>query len=131
MGICGSDISAYKGLNPLVEYPTVIGHEIAGEVVSVPDNNRGIKPGDKVILEPCKYYSECYPCRIGKTNCCENLKVIGVHVDGGMSEYYSHDLYLTYFNPSCLFRWLYSNKKLLEITLGLFFSILIYFLILA
>ena len=62
----------------------------------MPDNSRGIKLGEKVILEPCKYCGECYPCRIGKTNCCENLKVIGVHVDGGMSEYYSHDLHLTH-----------------------------------
>jgi len=99
MGICGSDISAYKGLSPLVEYPVVIGHEIAGEVISVPENNRGIKVGDRVILEPYKYCGKCYPCRIGKTNCCENLKVIGVHVDGGMSEYYSHDLHLTHKVP--------------------------------
>jgi 2-desacetyl-2-hydroxyethyl bacteriochlorophyllide A dehydrogenase len=91
MGICGSDISAYRGANPLVKYPLVLGHEIAGVVIRIPENEKEIKVGDRVVLEPYKYCGNCYPCKIGRNNCCENLDVIGVHVDGGMSEYYSHD----------------------------------------
>ncbi len=89
-GVCGSDIGAYRGLNPLVTYPRIIGHEIAGEIVEIGKNNNGFKDGDHVILDPYKYCRECYPCSIGRTNCCENLKVIGVHIDGGMQEYIAY-----------------------------------------
>ena len=89
-GICGSDIGAYRGVNPLVTYPRIIGHEIAGEIVEIGDNPRDLKSGDHVILDPYLYCGKCYPCTIGRTNCCENLNVIGVHVDGGMQEYVSY-----------------------------------------
>lgn len=90
-GICGSDIGAFRGTNPLVSYPRVIGHEIAGEVIYIPDDNkRGLKAGDHVIVDPYLYCGSCYPCSIGRTNCCMNLKVLGVHVEGGMAEYFTH-----------------------------------------
>ena len=90
-GICGSDIGAFRGTNGLVSYPRIIGHEIAGEVISIPENNKnGIKPGDRVIFDPYLYCGHCYPCSIGRTNCCVDLKVLGVHVDGGMAEYFCH-----------------------------------------
>ncbi|WP_168122387.1 alcohol dehydrogenase catalytic domain-containing protein [Paenibacillus sp. HB172176] len=89
-GICGSDISAFRGMNPLVSYPRTIGHEIAGEVISIPPNAQGIQPGDKVIVDPYLYCGKCYPCSLNRTNCCEHLQVLGVHVDGGMSEYFCH-----------------------------------------
>ena len=86
-GICGSDIGAFRGTNGLVSYPRIIGHEIAGEVISIPENNKnGIKPGDRVIVDPYLYCGHCYPCSIGRTNCCVDLKVLGVHVDGGMAD---------------------------------------------
>lgn len=90
-GICGSDIGAFRGTNGLVSYPRIIGHEIAGDVISIPENNKnGIKPGDRVIVDPYLYCGHCYPCSIGRTNCCVDLKVLGVHVDGGMAEYFCH-----------------------------------------
>lgn len=90
-GICGSDIGAFRGTNGLVSYPRVIGHEIAGEVISIPeDNPRGIKVGDHVIVDPYLFCGHCYPCSIGRTNCCDDLKVLGVHVEGGMAEYFTH-----------------------------------------
>ncbi len=88
--ICGSDVGAFRGTNVLVQYPIILGHEIAGEVVSIGDNPKGIKVGDKVVLDPYIYCGKCYPCSIGRTNCCENLNVLGVHVDGGMVELFSH-----------------------------------------
>lgn len=91
-GICGSDIGAFRGKNQLVSYPRIIGHEIAGEVISTPEESVFIKNGDKVIVDPYLYCGTCYPCGIGRTNCCENLKVLGVHVDGGMAEYFSHPI---------------------------------------
>lgn len=88
--ICGSDVGAYRGTNVLVKYPRILGHEIAGEVVSIGENPKGIKVGERVILDPYIYCGKCYPCSIGRTNCCEELNVLGVHIDGGMAEYFLH-----------------------------------------
>lgn len=90
-GICGSDIGAFRGANKLVSYPRIIGHEIAGEIIDIDDDNpKGFKAGDKVVVDPYLYCGHCYPCSIGRTNCCENLHVLGVQTDGGMSEYFCH-----------------------------------------
>jgi len=102
MGICGSDIGAYLGTNPLVSYPRIIGHELVGEISEVAQDEKEFKVGDRVALEPYVYCGKCYPCRIGRTNCCENLKVLGVHIDGGMSEYFSHPRHLVHKLPSDL-----------------------------
>ena len=92
--VCGSDIGAFRGTNGLVSYPRVIGHELSGEVVSIPSdpalNPKGLKPGDRVCVDPYIYCGHCYACSIGRTNCCTSLKVLGVHVDGGMAEYFCH-----------------------------------------
>lgn len=90
VGICGSDIGAFRGTNSLVSYPRILGHEIAGEIVSIPSNAKGLKVGDRVVVDPYLYCGHCYPCSIGRTNCCVNLHVLGVHVDGGMAEYFCH-----------------------------------------
>lgn len=90
-GICGSDIGAFRGTNGLVSYPRVIGHELAGIIEAIPeDNPKGFRVGDKVIVDPYLYCGNCYPCSIGRTNCCTSLQVLGVHVDGGMAEYFCH-----------------------------------------
>lgn len=90
-GICGSDIGAFRGTNGLVSYPRIIGHELAGEILSIPENNKkGLKVGDKVTIDPYLYCGQCYPCSIGRTNCCNDLHVLGVHVDGGMAETFAH-----------------------------------------
>jgi 2-desacetyl-2-hydroxyethyl bacteriochlorophyllide A dehydrogenase len=78
----------------LVSYPRIIGHEIGGEVVEISENTKGITVGDKVVIEPYIPCNTCYPCSLGRTNCCEHLNVLGVHVDGGMAEYFSHPLQL-------------------------------------
>lgn len=98
-GICGSDIGAYLGTNPLVSYPRIIGHEIAGEIVEVPEDEKNFAVGDRVVLEPYVYCGKCYPCSIGHTNCCENLTVLGVHIEGGMAEYFSHPRHLVHKAP--------------------------------
>jgi 2-desacetyl-2-hydroxyethyl bacteriochlorophyllide A dehydrogenase len=100
MGICGSDIAAYKGINPLVTYPRIIGHEIAGEVLEAPSGETEIMPGDRVVIEPYVYCGQCYPCMNQRTNCCENLAVRGVHVDGGMSELCVHPRHLIHKVPA-------------------------------
>ncbi|WP_312562542.1 zinc-binding alcohol dehydrogenase family protein [Anaerospora sp.] len=99
-GICGSDIGAYLGTNPLVSYPRIIGHEVAGEVLEVPEDETELKIGDRVVLEPYVYCGNCYPCKNGHTNCCENLTVLGVHINGAMSEYFSHPRHLVHKVPA-------------------------------
>ncbi|MEW6358115.1 MAG: zinc-binding alcohol dehydrogenase family protein [Planctomycetota bacterium] len=86
IGICGSDLHTYRGLNPYVEMPRVPGHELCAEILEIGKNEKGLRPGDTVVVEPLIRCSVCYPCRLGRYNCCENLKVLGVHVDGGMAE---------------------------------------------
>lgn len=91
VGICGSDIGAFRGTNELVSYPRIIGHEIAGEIVEIPSENpKGFVIGDRVVVDPYLYCGHCYPCSISRTNCCTNLNVLGVHVNGGMTEYLCH-----------------------------------------
>lgn len=100
VSICGSDVGAYRGHNVLVTYPRILGHEIAGEIVEIGPNKKNLKPGDHVVLDPYVYCGKCYPCSIGRTNCCENIEVLGVHRDGAMTEYFSHPAHLLHKIPS-------------------------------
>lgn len=91
MGICGSDVHAYAGKSPNVDYPIIIGHETAGIVSEIDENNEyGVKIGDKIVLDPYLYCGKCYPCTQGRTNCCESLQCLGVQTTGSMSEFFSH-----------------------------------------
>jgi 2-desacetyl-2-hydroxyethyl bacteriochlorophyllide A dehydrogenase len=89
IGICGTDLHAFKGRHPLVTYPRILGHELSGEVAAVREPAHGLKDGDRVVILPYLECGKCIACRQGKTNCCMNLKVYGVHLDGGMAEYMS------------------------------------------
>ena len=86
IGICGTDLHAYQGTQPFFSYPRILGHELAADVVEY-DGDGDFKAGDSVTIIPYFYCGKCIACRNGKTNCCTNLKVSGVHIDGGMSEY--------------------------------------------
>ena len=89
IGICGSDIHVYHGTHPYVTYPVSQGHEVSGEIVEVGEGVTDRKPGDRVAIEPQITCGECYPCRHGKYNLCENLKVLGFQTMGAGSEYFS------------------------------------------
>jgi 2-desacetyl-2-hydroxyethyl bacteriochlorophyllide A dehydrogenase len=84
IGICGTDLHAFDGRQPFFSYPRILGHELAVEIVELPPGTRGLQPGDRCALEPYLSCGECHACRLGKTNCCEHLRVLGVHTDGGM-----------------------------------------------
>jgi 2-desacetyl-2-hydroxyethyl bacteriochlorophyllide A dehydrogenase len=88
IGICGTDLHAFEGTQPYFEYPRILGHELACEVAEI-DNGKEFSTGDKVTFIPYFNCGECVACRNGLTNCCVNMKVCGVHVDGGMAEYLS------------------------------------------
>jgi len=88
IGICGTDLHAFEGTQPYFEYPRVLGHELAGELVEF-DHLSGFTVGERVTFIPYFNCGYCIACRTGKPNCCVTLKVCGVHVDGGMTEYLS------------------------------------------
>jgi 2-desacetyl-2-hydroxyethyl bacteriochlorophyllide A dehydrogenase len=88
IGICGTDLHAFEGTQPYFNYPRVLGHELAGEIVDI-DASCELKKGDIITLMPYFFCGKCIACRNGKTNCCVDLKVAGVHTDGGFCEYFS------------------------------------------
>ena len=88
IGICGTDLHAFEGTQPFFEYPRILGHELAGELVEF-DDAPGFEIGEKVSFIPYFHCGECIACRTGLTNCCANIKVCGVHVNGGFAEYLS------------------------------------------
>lgn len=86
VGLCGTDMHIFRGSQPFLQYPRVMGHELSGEVVSAPAGS-SLAPGDPVYVMPYLSCGECVACRQGKTNCCTRIQVLGVHRDGGMAEY--------------------------------------------
>ncbi|MEX0655735.1 MAG: zinc-binding alcohol dehydrogenase family protein [Phycisphaeraceae bacterium] len=84
IGVCGTDLHAFAGRQPFFEYPRVLGHELGVEVVELGEAVRGVSVGDRGAVEPYLHCGACGACGRGRTNCCEKLKVLGVHIDGGM-----------------------------------------------
>jgi 2-desacetyl-2-hydroxyethyl bacteriochlorophyllide A dehydrogenase len=87
IGICGTDLHAFRGEQPFFSYPRILGHELGVEVLALaPDVARDLAPGDRCAVEPYLNCGSCVACRAGKINCCVKLQVLGVHTDGGMRE---------------------------------------------
>lgn len=84
VGICGTDMHIFGGRQPYFEYPRIIGHELSGEVLEA-DAGSGFQTGEVVCIDPYLACGNCHACRIGKTNCCMQLRVLGVHMDGGLT----------------------------------------------
>ena len=87
IGVCGTDLHAFAGKQPFFSYPRVLGHELGVEIIDPGDQPNGLKAGDRCSVEPYLNCGRCIACRRGKPNCCADLKVMGVHVDGGMRPY--------------------------------------------
>jgi L-gulonate 5-dehydrogenase len=86
-GICGSDLHIFRGHNPFVSYPRIIGHEFVGRIESVGEGVDAARVGELVAVDPVISCGRCHACQIGRQNVCRNLVVLGVHRDGGFSEY--------------------------------------------
>ncbi|MEI8294808.1 MAG: zinc-binding alcohol dehydrogenase family protein [bacterium] len=86
IGVCGTDIHAHAGRQPFFSYPRILGHELGVEVLETGEGVERIQPGDKCSVEPYMNCGKCIACRRGKPNCCADIKVLGVHTDGGMRE---------------------------------------------
>ncbi|MFH8135037.1 Zn-dependent oxidoreductase [Pantoea osteomyelitidis] len=85
--ICGSDVHIWHGHNPFAKYPRVIGHEFFGLIDAVGDGVETSRVGERVAVDPVVSCGHCYPCSVGRPNVCKTLQVIGVHRDGGFSDY--------------------------------------------
>lgn len=102
-GICGSDVTAYRGTNPTMRYPIEgIGHEGVGIIEEIGPNDKGLMVGDRVALEPYVPCNECHMCKAGRFNNCTHLKVCGVHKNGMMTDYFMHPVQLIYKLPDSL-----------------------------
>jgi len=88
IGICGSDIHVYHGKHPYTSYPVIQGHEFSGKVVKTGKKVKKVKEGDKVVVQPQVVCGECYPCKHGRYNICDNLKVMGFQTEGCAKEYF-------------------------------------------
>ncbi|WP_413736791.1 Zn-dependent oxidoreductase [Sodalis sp. RH21] len=86
-GICGSDVHIFHGHNPFAKYPRVIGHEFFGVIDAVGAGVDAARIGERVSVDPVVSCGHCYPCSVGRPNVCTKLQVIGVHRDGGFSDY--------------------------------------------
>ncbi len=86
VGICGTDLGGYLGKMPFFSYPRIPGHELGVEVIAVGAGVTHVQPGDRCVVEPYLNCQQCYSCRRGFTNCCEQHKTLGVMCDGGLTE---------------------------------------------
>lgn len=87
IGICGTDVHAYGGNQPFFIYPRILGHELSGVVEGTGSAVNTVNIGDNITVIPYIHCGTCTACEIGKTNCCTDMKVIGVHIDGGMKDF--------------------------------------------
>jgi 2-desacetyl-2-hydroxyethyl bacteriochlorophyllide A dehydrogenase len=86
VAVCGTDLHAFLGNQTFFTYPRILGHELAVEVLETGPDVSGVSAGDTCTVEPYLDCGGCVACRAGRPNCCAALKVLGVHVDGGLRE---------------------------------------------
>ena len=86
-GICGADVASYTGNQPFTTYPRIPGHEFSAEIVSVPENDKGLKAGDVITCNPYFNCGSCYACKRGIVNACHDNQTMGVQRDGSFQEY--------------------------------------------
>lgn len=84
VGICGTDYHIFEGKHPFLQYPRVMGHEMAVEVIEAPEG-AGFSAADVCVVNPYISCGDCIACRTGKPNCCVDISVLGVHRDGGLT----------------------------------------------
>lgn len=89
VGVCGTDYHAFAGNQPFFSYPRILGHELGVEVLEVGAGVTEVRPGDRCAVEPYLNCGRCIACRRGATNCCSQLQVLGVHIDGGLREQFT------------------------------------------
>lgn len=86
VGFCGSDLNSFRGLNPLVSYPRIIGHEASATVLESAGHG-GELSGADVALSPYSSCGKCASCLRGRANACQFNETLGVQRDGALSEF--------------------------------------------
>ncbi len=86
-GVCGADVASFTGNQPFTTYPRIPGHEFSAQIISVPENDRGLNSGDIVTCNPYFNCGSCYACRKGLVNACTDNQTMGVQRDGAFCEY--------------------------------------------
>lgn len=102
VGICGSDIHLFRGDHPYTTYPMIFGHEASGIIEATGNEVKGFAAGEHVVLEPLIPCGKCYPCSIGRRNCCSNMKTVGVTTNGALAEYFAVPDYCIHKIPESL-----------------------------
>jgi len=87
VGLCGSDLNSYRGKNPMVGYPRILGHEVAATIVEGSAGNPLLAAGTTVTLSPYTSCGQCPSCRRGRPNACQFNETLGVQRDGALQEY--------------------------------------------
>ena len=99
IGVCGTDIQVFMGRNRYMEFPVVPFHEGVARVVKTGSQVDNVKEGDRVSVRPILSCGECYSCRNGHENACENFNCLGVQSDGLGAEYFAIDKSYVYPLP--------------------------------
>jgi 2-desacetyl-2-hydroxyethyl bacteriochlorophyllide A dehydrogenase len=86
IGVCGTDLHAFTGRQPFFSYPRVLGHELAITVERAPAGDTRVRVGDRCAVRPFLNDPTSRASQRGRVNCCESLRVLGVHIDGGMGD---------------------------------------------
>src|SRR5215472_13693310 len=87
VGFCGSDLNSFRGLNPLVTYPRILGHEVSATVVEDRGRAAVLPAGTNVAVSPYTSCGECSSCRRGRRNACQFNQTLGVQRDGALTEF--------------------------------------------
>ena len=87
VGFCGSDLNSFRGLNPLVSYPRILGHEVSATVLENVDNDSMLSAGTDVAVSPYSNCGKCASCLRARPNACQFNETLGVQRDGALSEY--------------------------------------------
>ena len=88
LGYCGTDLNTFRGLNPLVTYPRIPGHEIAAVIAEVTSGvPERFQVGMETTVVPYTTCGKCSSCRSGRVNACRNNQTLGVQRDGALTEF--------------------------------------------